>query len=109
MARAGIPLSTVTITTDDERLEADKPTPHPYLLAAEDLGLHARHQCVVFEDSPAGIRAGLEAGAIVVAVCTGHAREQIAHCGAHYVVDTMEQVGVVCEDGGLKFTIAYPE
>jgi HAD superfamily hydrolase (TIGR01509 family) len=44
-----------------------KPDPEPYLLAAARLGAEPA-RCVVFEDSPAGVRAGLAAGCAVVAV-----------------------------------------
>ena len=44
-----------------------KPDPEPYLLAAARLGAEPA-RCVVFEDSPAGVRAGLSAGCAVVAV-----------------------------------------
>lgn len=51
--------------------QVDRPKPHPdiYLRAAERLGVTAG-RCVVFEDSPAGVQAGLAAGAQVVAVLT---------------------------------------
>ncbi|KAF9240214.1 HAD-like domain-containing protein [Melanogaster broomeanus] len=105
MTRVGIVPPKVTITADDKRLKAGKPAPDPFLLAARELGFSAS-DCVVFEDSPSGIRAGLASGATVIAVCTSHERAQIEHIGAHFVVDNMENV--VCEpcaDGRLKFTV----
>ncbi len=53
------------ITAED--IKFGKPNPEPYLLGAERLGLSAP-ECVVVEDAPAGIIAGLEAGSAVVAV-----------------------------------------
>ncbi|KAI0264144.1 HAD-like domain-containing protein [Gloeopeniophorella convolvens] len=110
MSRVGITPPDVTITADDRRLKAGKPAPDPFLLAAECLGYTAS-RCVVFEDSPSGIKAGVASGAIVIAVCTSHAREQIEECGAHFVVDTLEDVGceVVETDEGsrLMFTVDY--
>ena len=108
MTRVGITPPPVTITADDKRLKAGKPAPDPFLLAAKCLGYDAKN-CVVFEDSPSGIRAGVASGATVIAVCTSHERSKIANCGAHYIVDNMEKV--VCETVGegenarLKFTI----
>ena len=55
-----------TICTGD-RLERLKPHPDPYLLAAKELGLHPS-ECVVFEDSPAGVQAAHAAGCRVVAI-----------------------------------------
>lgn len=62
---AGLPLPEVFITAED--IKFGKPNPEPYLLGAERLGLSAP-ECVVVEDAPAGIIAGLEAGSAVVAV-----------------------------------------
>lgn len=46
-----------------------KPDPEVYLRAAAALG-RTPHECIVFEDSPAGIAAAQAAGAAVVAVVT---------------------------------------
>lgn len=108
MTRVGITPPKVTITADDKRLKAGKPAPDPFLLAAKELGFNAK-KCVVFEDSPSGIRAGVASGATVIAVCTSHERSKIAHCGAHFIVENMEKL--TCEPVGtgrelkLKFTI----
>ncbi|KAH7885463.1 HAD-like domain-containing protein [Phlebopus sp. FC_14] len=105
MTRVGIVPPKVTITADDKRLKAGKPAPDPFLLAASELGFSASN-CVVFEDSPSGIRAGLASGATVIAVCTSHERKQIESIGAHYLVDNMESVTCEpCEGGKLKFTV----
>lgn len=55
MTRVGITPPKITITADDKRLKAGKPAPDPFLLAAKELGFDAK-KCVVFEDSPSGIR-----------------------------------------------------
>lgn len=108
MTRVGITPPPVTITADDKRLKAGKPAPDPFLLAAKCLGFNAK-KCVVFEDSPSGIRAGVASGATVIAVCTSHERSKIENCGAHFIVENMEKVR--CETVGegenlrLKFSI----
>lgn len=108
MTRVGIDPPPVTITADDKRLKAGKPAPDPFLLAADCLGF-APANCVVFEDSPSGIRAGVASGATVIAVCTSHEKAQIKDCGAHFVVENMEKVA--CETVGegeelkLQFTV----
>ncbi|KIK69832.1 hypothetical protein GYMLUDRAFT_236304 [Collybiopsis luxurians FD-317 M1] len=105
MTRVGITPPPVTITADDKRLKAGKPAPDPFLLAAKCLG-HDPKKCVVFEDSPSGIKAGVASGATVIAVCTSHDRSKIENCGAHYIVENMEKVKCqVAEDGQLRFTI----
>ena len=73
MTPVGITPPPVMITADDKRLKAGKPAPDPFLLAAKCLGFDAK-KCVVFEDSPSGIRAGVASGATVIAVCTSHER-----------------------------------
>jgi beta-phosphoglucomutase-like phosphatase (HAD superfamily) len=104
MKRVGIVPPTVTITADDKRLKAGKPAPDPFLLAAKCLG-HDASRCVVFEDSPSGIKAGVASGATVIAVCTSHDRSQIQNCGAHYIVKDLERVKCEVEGGLLKFTV----
>ncbi|THV02999.1 HAD-like protein [Dendrothele bispora CBS 962.96] len=105
MNRVGITPPPVTITADDKRLKAGKPAPDPFLLAAKCLGYDAT-KCIVFEDSPSGIRAGLASGATVIAVCTSHERSQIEKCGAHFIVDNMESVQCEFENGKVKLTIS---
>lgn len=105
MTRVGITPPPVTITADDKRLKAGKPAPDPFLLAAECLGYDAS-KCVVFEDSPSGIRAGVASGATVIALCTSHERSKIENCGAHYLVENMNKVTCEVEGGKLKFTVS---
>ena len=106
MERVSITPPSVTITADDRRLKAGKPAPDPFLLAAECLGFNAK-RCVVFEDSPSGIKAGVASGATVIAVCTSHERSKIEGCGAHYIVEDMARVSCdVEEDGRLRFTVS---
>lgn len=105
MIRTGITPPPVTITADDKRLKAGKPAPDPFLLAAECLGYEAS-KCVVFEDSPSGIRAGVASGATVIALCTSHDRSKIENCGAHYIVEDMNRVSCEVVGGKLKFTVS---
>jgi beta-phosphoglucomutase-like phosphatase (HAD superfamily) len=97
----------VCVTAEDKRIEEGKPHPAPFLLAAKDLGVDPK-KCVVFEDSPSGIKAALAAGCTAIAVCTSRKREKINQHGAHYVVDTMEKIKVEqLEDGQMKFTVTH--
>lgn len=104
MTRVGITLPKVTITADDKRLKAGKPHPDPFLLAAKCLGYTA-NRCVVFEDSPSGIRAGVASGATIIALCTSHERSKIENRWAHYIVDNMERVRCETDGDQLRFTI----
>jgi beta-phosphoglucomutase-like phosphatase (HAD superfamily) len=67
-----------------------KPAPDGYLAAAAALGL-APAECLVVEDSHAGIAAGREAGALVIAVRAGNYAGH-DQSGAHRVVDTLDHI-----------------
>lgn len=54
---------------DGQQVDRPKPAPDIYLRAAQLLGA-APSDCIVFEDSRAGIRAGLDAGMRVVGLTT---------------------------------------
>jgi mannitol-1-/sugar-/sorbitol-6-phosphatase len=72
---AGLEPPAVVVTAD--RLRRGKPDPEGYLLAARELGAEPA-DCVVLEDAPAGVSAGLAAGMHVVALLTTHAPEELA-------------------------------
>jgi beta-phosphoglucomutase len=58
-----------SVVLDGDQVQRPKPYPDIYEKAAELLGVGIQ-DCVVFEDSPAGVQAGLSAGAKVVGVLT---------------------------------------
>ncbi|MFJ1967396.1 HAD family hydrolase [Streptomyces sp. NPDC087903] len=61
-ARTGLPVPVVLV--DAAAVEEGKPSPVPYLLAAERLGA-APEDCLVIEDAPSGVASGLRAGMTV--------------------------------------------
>ncbi|TMU94945.1 HAD-IA family hydrolase [Streptomyces sp. DASNCL29] len=65
MGAAGLPMPEVRVTA--ERVGASKPDPEGFLKGAAELGF-APADCVVFEDSEAGIAAGRAAGMRVVGI-----------------------------------------
>jgi len=71
---ARLPVPHVLVTA--EQVVAGKPDPQGYLRAAAELGVAPAH-CVVLEDAPVGIEAGLAAGMTVVAVVTTHAERDL--------------------------------
>ncbi len=71
-----------------EDVPRSKPAPDGYQMAVAKLGVEP-HQCVVVEDSVAGIAAGRAAGCIVVAVRAGNFGGW-DQSGAHRVIDTLE-------------------
>lgn len=62
-----------------EDVTKHKPDPQVYLRSAQNLQLKPE-QCLVFEDSAAGITAGQKAGMQVVAVLSTHRKEQLPPC-----------------------------
>jgi mannitol-1-/sugar-/sorbitol-6-phosphatase len=89
---AGVGLSepAALITADDVR--RGKPHPDPYLLGAERLGRDPG-RCLVVEDAPQGIEAGLAAGMTVVAVTTTHAAAELDR--AHRIAGPAEIEGLL--------------
>ncbi len=67
MRKAALPEPDVLVTSED--VTVGKPDPEPFLHAADALGVPGR-DCLVVEDSPAGIRAARGAGMRVLAVAT---------------------------------------
>ncbi|MET7543456.1 HAD-IA family hydrolase [Streptomyces sp. NPDC005507] len=66
-ARTGLPVPSVLV--DAAAVDEGKPSPVPYLLAAERLGAKPE-DCLVIEDAPSGIESGRRAGMAVWGVNT---------------------------------------
>jgi HAD superfamily hydrolase (TIGR01509 family) len=60
-------LGPFAVTVAGDEVAHGKPAPEPYLMAAARLGVRAE-ECVVLEDSPAGVASGQAAGCAVLAV-----------------------------------------
>jgi HAD superfamily hydrolase (TIGR01509 family) len=63
-----------------------KPHPEVYLTSLSLLGIAAEN-CIVFEDSKAGIQSALSAGIQVVGIASGHSKEELLEEGVSMVVD----------------------
>jgi len=72
-----------------EEVTQGKPDPQVFLIAARKLGLPPS-RCVVLEDAPQGVQAGLAAGAKVLAVTS--TRPAHALHGAHRIVHSLREV-----------------
>jgi HAD superfamily hydrolase (TIGR01509 family) len=77
----------VIITGDD--ISKSKPDPEPYLQVIKELGVSAS-DCLVIEDSLAGVRSAKSAGIKCVAVLTTHERDDLQE--ADFIADTFEEV-----------------
>jgi HAD superfamily hydrolase (TIGR01509 family) len=62
-----------------------KPHPEPFLLGAERLGV-AITDCLVHEDSLAGVGSGVAAGAVVAGISSNQPASALAEAGAQFVV-----------------------
>lgn len=94
-ARLAVPALTVTA----EKVTASKPHPEGFLLGASLLGMDPA-DCIVFEDSGAGIQAGKAAGMRVIGVGP--------HAAAHdpdYVVADLTGVEVTANEEGFTLTL----
>ncbi|KAI8089366.1 HAD-like domain-containing protein [Halteromyces radiatus] len=88
----------VSLSTGD-KVTHGKPHPEGYLKAAELLNLPPT-DCVVFEDAPAGVKAGKAAGMTVIACTTTHTAEQLKQAGADHIVSYLTDVTIsVLGDG----------
>ena len=98
MAAAGLDLPEVRVTA--ESVGASKPDPEGFLKGAAELGV-APADCVVFEDSGAGIAAGRSAGMTVVGVGS-----RAAFHAPDVVVDDLTQVRVAAVgDGTIRLHV----
>ena len=77
---AGLAIPDVVIGA--ESVSHGKPSPEGYLMAAKALGVEPQ-DCLVVEDTPAGIHAGLAAGMTVLAVATTHRADELTHAHLH--------------------------
>jgi sugar-phosphatase len=101
LAAGGIPVPDRIITADD--VSDGKPHPAPYLAGAGLLGFRPE-DCVVFEDAPAGAKAGRAAGCTVIASTFSHSAEELS--AARYLIRDLTDVQVVKlkEDQGLELS-----
>ncbi len=95
LGAAGLPVPPLVVTAED--VANGKPAPDCFLLAARQLGFDAR-DCLVFEDSPAGIAAAEAAGAGVMVISAAH-RHPIAT--PHAVLADYSATTAIAAVGGL--------
>jgi sugar-phosphatase len=97
LAAAGLPVPERLISGD--MVERGKPDPEPYRRGAELLGFDPG-ECVVVEDAPSGVGAGVAAGCRVLGVLGTHAAEELA--AAMWIVGSLEELDVVATADGLE-------
>ena len=84
---SGLAPPDVVITAD--MVGKGKPDPAAFLAAARELEVEPE-RCVVFEDAPAGVKAGKAAGMFVIALRTTHPEDTLT--GADVIIDDLAEV-----------------
>jgi HAD superfamily hydrolase (TIGR01509 family) len=79
----------VIVLGSDPEVKRSKPAPDSFLIAAQRLGVDPIH-CLVFEDSPAGVKAAKQAGMSVVAVPAAH-MDRSLYGEADEIVSTLSE------------------
>ena len=88
-----------------EMVARGKPDPEPYRMGATLVGLPAS-DCLVVEDAPSGVRAGIAAGCQVLGVQGTHRAAELMDAGAHFVVGSLADVAVAVEGDALRLKLA---
>jgi sugar-phosphatase len=102
LAAGGIPVPERIITA--ESVSHGKPDPAPYLAGAALLGF-APGDCVVFEDSEAGVRAGLAARCTVIATTFSHSIEELRR--AKFLVSDLTGIRAQTAPMGDQITLQF--
>jgi sugar-phosphatase len=101
LTAAGLPVPQLLISSED--VIHGKPAPEGYLLAAVRIGVELV-DCLVFEDAPPGIAAGLAAGLRVVALATTQPADRLT--GVDAVIRDFREVQIRWD--GEAWMIALP-
>ncbi|MDN4056202.1 HAD-IA family hydrolase [Massilia sp. YIM B02763] len=97
IAAAGLPLPDVLVSAED--VQRGKPAPDPFLLGAEKLGV-AAGDCLVFEDTLAGLQSAQAAGMDSVVITVTHTHP--VETDAFGTVDYARLRAVRTQDGLLR-------
>jgi sugar-phosphatase len=100
---AGLPLPRTLVSGD--MVAQGKPAPEGYLLGAVRLGRRPA-DCVVLEDAPAGVEAGIAAGMRVIGVATTYPRERLTGCSS--IVGDLSEISVRREAPGAPLVLHTP-
>ncbi len=100
---ADLPLPEQVIVGDE--VVNGKPHPEPYIKGAAILGF-APAECIVIEDAPSGVGAGVAAGARVLGVLGTHEAHDLYAAGATWVVQSLELVKATVVGDELSLDLA---
>lgn len=80
------------IILGEENVKKGKPDPEIYIKTAKILDVNPT-SCIVFEDSPAGLKSGKDAGMKVVALTTSHSKKELT--GADLIIENFSKLEFV--------------
>lgn len=100
---AGLSVPDRMVTAD--HVVQGKPSPEPYLKGAATLGV-APKDCVVFEDTPAGVESGKAAGMRVIALTSTYPATALNRADA--VLESLVGVRARLENGMLRLEVPQP-
>jgi sugar-phosphatase len=98
---AGIPVPRHIITAND--VLRGKPSPEPFLKGAALLGFDPS-DCLVFEDSPAGVSSARSAGMRTIALQTTYPADQLQ--AANAIIGNLGDVKATLRDGNIILQLA---
>ena len=99
---AGLPAPERMISA--EMVERGKPDPEPYRRGAELIHSPAA-DCLVVEDAPSGVGAGIAAGCRVLGVLGTHTEDELRAAGASWIVRSLEDVSAQTGPKGLSVNL----
>jgi sugar-phosphatase len=99
---AGLPVPDRIISGD--QVKRGKPDPEPYRRGAELLKAQPE-DCLVVEDAPSGVRAGVAAGCRVLGVLGTHTAEELRDAGASWIVQSLTKVTAADRNGRVAISI----
>jgi sugar-phosphatase len=91
LKKAGLPMPEYIISADD--VTQGKPSPQPYLMGADKLGVPI-DQCVVVEDAPIGVRSGKAAGMRVIGIAATHSYKELLDVGVDFLVESLLKIQI---------------
>lgn len=97
---AGLPEPPNVVTADS--VTKGKPDPEPYRRGAELLGF-APEECIVVEDAPSGVAAGIGAGCRVLAVLSSTPADELK--AATWIAESLDGVTASSSPDGLALTL----
>jgi sugar-phosphatase len=91
LKKADLPMPKYIISADD--VTQGKPSPQPYLMGANKLGIPV-DQCVVVEDAPIGVRSGKAAGMCVIGIASTHPDKELLDVGVDFLVENLLKIQI---------------